>query len=75
MAELHELHFELLPHPPYGPNLASSDYWLCDDLKTMLAGKKFISNEEAIAETEAYLQSRHRHWNDCIAVKGDYSDE
>ena len=26
MGKLHELHFELLPHPPYSPDLASSDY-------------------------------------------------
>ena len=27
-AKLHELHFELLPHPPYSPDLAPSNYWL-----------------------------------------------
>ena len=32
-AKLHELHFELLPHPPYSPDLAPSDYWLFADLK------------------------------------------
>ena len=32
--KLHELHFELLPHPPYSPDLAPSDYWLFADLKT-----------------------------------------
>ncbi|EFN81592.1 hypothetical protein EAI_03203, partial [Harpegnathos saltator] len=26
MAKLHELNFELLPQPPYSPNLAPSDY-------------------------------------------------
>ena len=33
MAKLHELHFKLLPHPPYSPDLAPSDYWLSADLK------------------------------------------
>ncbi|GJQ76651.1 hypothetical protein Trydic_g15510 [Trypoxylus dichotomus] len=33
MAKLHELNFELLPHPPYSPDLAPSDYWLFADLK------------------------------------------
>ena len=56
MAKLHELRFEFLPHLPYNPNLASSDYWLFAGLKKMLAGKKFISYEEAIAETEAYFE-------------------
>ena len=26
MAKVHELHFELLPHPPYSPDLAPSNY-------------------------------------------------
>ena len=46
MAKLHELHFELLPHPPYSTDLASSDYYLLADLKRMLLGKRFGSNEE-----------------------------
>ena len=36
MAKLHELHFELLLHPPYCPGLAPSDYWVFADLKRML---------------------------------------
>ena len=36
MAKLHELHFKLLWHPPYSPDLAPSDYWLFADLKRML---------------------------------------
>ncbi|KAL7723955.1 hypothetical protein ACLKA6_019947 [Drosophila palustris] len=36
MAKLNELGFELLPHPPYSPDLAPSDYWLFADLKKML---------------------------------------
>ena len=52
MAKLHELHFELLPHPPYSPDLAPSDYWLFADLKRMLQRKKSVSNEEVISETE-----------------------
>ena len=33
MVKLNELSFELLPHPPYSPDLAPSDYYLCADLK------------------------------------------
>ena len=33
MAKLHESHFELLPHPPYSPDLAPSNYYLFADLK------------------------------------------
>ena len=58
MVKLNELSFELLPHPPYSPDLAPSDYWLFADLKKMLQGKRFGSNEEVLAETEAYFESK-----------------
>jgi [histone H3]-lysine36 N-dimethyltransferase SETMAR len=38
-AKLHESGYELLPHPPYSPVLAPSDFFLLADLKRMLAGK------------------------------------
>ena len=53
----------------------------------MLAGKKFISNDEEVAETEAYcevkfkafynhgIEKLEKRWNDCIALEGDYIDE
>ena len=87
IAKLSELGYELLPHPPYSPDLAPSDYWLFADLKKMLQGKRFGSNEEVIAETEAYFEAKdksfykhdieklEKRWNDCIALEGDYIDE
>ena len=59
MVKLNELNFELLPHPPYSPDLALSGYWLFADLKKMLQGKRFGSNKEVIAETEAYFESKN----------------
>ena len=63
MAELHELHFELLPHLFYYPDLSPSDYWLFANLKRILQGKRFFSNEEMISEIEAFFgakeQKRH----------------
>ncbi|XP_055302592.1 histone-lysine N-methyltransferase SETMAR-like [Sitodiplosis mosellana] len=50
-------------------------------------GKRYGSNEEVIAETEAYFEAKdksfyktgieklERRWNDCITLKGDYVDE
>ena len=60
MAKLHELNFELLPHSPYSPDLAPSDYWLFAEVKKMLAGKKFRTNEEVIVETEAYFEAKDK---------------
>ena len=31
----------VLPHPPYSPDLASSDYWLFSDLQRFLEEKDF----------------------------------
>jgi transposase len=56
-AKLHELGSELLPHPPYSPDLAPSDFFLFADLKRMLAGKKFSTNEEVSAENEAFFEA------------------
>ena len=83
MSKLHDLHFELLPHPPNSPDLAPSDYWLFTDLKRMLQGKRFGSNEEVISETEVYFVSKNellykkgielleKRWNQCISREGD----
>lgn len=46
MGKIDELGFELFPHPAYSPDLAPSEHFLFSDLKRMLAGKKFLSNEE-----------------------------
>lgn len=87
VVKLNELRFELLPHPPYSPDLAPSDYWLFADFKRMLQGKRFGSNEEVIAETEAYFEAKDKsfyekgikkleeRWTKCITLEGEYLDE
>ena len=54
-AQLHELRYELQPHPPYTPDMAPCDFFLLFNMKTWLAGKKFSSKEEIIVQTEAYF--------------------
>ena len=44
---MNELSFELLPHPPYSPDLAPSDYYLFADL--------FV-----ISETNAYFKAKDK---------------
>ena len=87
MTKFNELGFQLLPHPPYSPDLASSDYWLFADLKKMLQGQRFGSNEKVIAAAEAHFESKgksfykhgieklQKRWTDCITLEGDYVDE
>ena len=60
MAKLSELGYELLPHSSYSPDLAPSDNWPFADLKKMLQGKRFGSNEEVIAETEVNFKAQDK---------------
>jgi hypothetical protein len=50
-AKLHELGYELLPHPPYSPDLAHSDLFLFADLKRMLAGMLAEAYFEAMTKS------------------------
>jgi [histone H3]-lysine36 N-dimethyltransferase SETMAR len=79
-AKLHELGYELLLHPPYSPDLAPSDLFLFADLKKMLAGKKFSTNEEVITENEAMWKSYYKNgieklydrYDCCITLERNY---
>ena len=56
MVKFHELGYELLPHLPYSPDLASIDYFLFANLKKLLGGKRFDSNNEIISQTNTYFE-------------------
>jgi len=50
------LGFQFLDHPPYSPDLASSDYHLFHGLKKkQLKGRHFSSDTEVIAAAETWL--------------------
>ncbi|XP_011873175.1 PREDICTED: histone-lysine N-methyltransferase SETMAR-like [Vollenhovia emeryi] len=87
MAKIHKLRYDLLPHPPYSPDLAPSDFYLFPRLTKFLAGERFSSDEEVKEAVDGYLASldesefrngimilEHR-WLKCIDVKGDYVDK
>jgi len=87
MGKWRDLHYELLEHPPYSPDLAPPDFYLFPKLKLFLAGQRSSSNQEAIAAVEGYfadLTKNHyrdrimlleRRWNKCISLKGDYVEK
>jgi len=80
MGKLRDLHYELLQHPPYSPDLAPSDFFLFSKLKLFLAGQRFSSNQEAIAAVEGYfadltknhyrdgIMALEHHWSKCIIL-------
>lgn len=86
-AKLHDLRFEVVPHAPYSPDLAPSDYFLFPNLKKWLGGRRFSSNDEVKAETTAYfaeLDSSHyadgikkleSRWSKCAELRGDYVEK
>ena len=46
-----------LPHPPYSPDLAPSDFFLFGYLKMRLEGRDFNSDEELFMEASKVLQA------------------
>jgi histone-lysine N-methyltransferase SETMAR len=54
---IQKLNFEFLPHPPYSPDLAPSDYHLFVSLKKALRGRRFGSDEE-VKTSGAHLALR-----------------
>jgi len=69
MAKLNELKYELLNHAPYSPVCAPIDYYLFPYLKKFLAGKRFTSNDEAIAAVNGYFaELEENHFNQGIEL-------
>jgi histone-lysine N-methyltransferase SETMAR len=81
MEKLRDLHYELLEHPPYSPDLVPSDFCLFPKLKIFLVGQRFSSNQKAIAAVEGHcanLMKNHyrdgimvleHRWNKCVSLK------
>jgi hypothetical protein len=44
-----------IPHPPYSPDLAPSDFWLFGRIKTGLAGRSFAEPEELLESVREFL--------------------
>lgn len=87
MAKIHELKFELLPHPPYSPDLAPSDFHLFPNLKKWLAGRKFSTNTEVINAVDGFfadldkdfykngISALENRWTKCVDRNGDYVEK
>ncbi|EFN84997.1 Histone-lysine N-methyltransferase SETMAR, partial [Harpegnathos saltator] len=50
---LETLKWDVLPHPPYSPDIAPSDYWLFRRMQHDLTGHRFTS----FADIENWLQT------------------
>lgn len=82
-----DLGYEILPHPPYSPDLAPSDFFLFPRMKSPMRGRRFQDDDEVIAEVEHFLNTQsedfynqglrqliHR-WEKCVALCGSYVEK
>jgi histone-lysine N-methyltransferase SETMAR len=76
---IQKLNFELLPHPPYSPDLAPSDYHLFGSLKKSLRGRQFGSDEEVKQAVHIWLYDGIKKLVECckkcVDKQGDYIEK
>jgi len=85
--QINKLKFELLPHAPYLPDLAPSDYFLFPNLKKWIGGKRFANNKEVESAVDGYfealdgshykqgIEAIEHSWEKCVELKGDYVEK
>jgi transposase len=87
MATLLKLKWDVLPHPPYSPDLAPSDYHLFGPMKGVLGDKRFRNNDDVIAAVQSWIHKQPKtffetgikklpeRWHKCMAVNRDYIEK
>ena len=53
---------ELLPHSPYSPDLAPSDYYLVMSMGYFLRGRKFKDVENVKIGVQAFIDFKPKEW-------------
>lgn len=87
MTMIKNLKWQLLPHPPYSPDLAPSDFHLFGPMKEPLRGIRFKDEKEikravknSIARFpqewfEEGIKKLAKRWQKCIEIEGDYVEK
>jgi histone-lysine N-methyltransferase SETMAR len=57
-----KLGWNVLPHPPYSPHLAPSDFHLFGALKDAIRKKRFGSDDKVTAEVKKWLRVQDSDW-------------
>jgi len=80
VSTIEELRFECIPHPPYSPDLAPSDFHVFGPLKDALSGTQFRDEDEVRSAVHEWLHTRPKElfsreiyalvkrWRKCIAL-------
>jgi histone-lysine N-methyltransferase SETMAR len=82
--KLANLHLNIVPHPPYSPDLAPSDFYLFSPMKSALKGRNFNCSEDVQRELQSWFDSKPLEffatginklpgrWQRCIEHAGSY---
>ena len=83
--KIKSLDWELLPHPPYSPDLAPSDYHLFRHLKAEISGQHFGNFEDLESWLETFFDDKPRifydrgirkllvKWAEVVEHDGEYT--
>ncbi|XP_065506600.1 histone-lysine N-methyltransferase SETMAR-like [Caloenas nicobarica] len=86
LRQLHELGYEVLPHPPHSPDLLPTDYHFFKHLNNFLQGKCFHNQQDAENAFREFVESRSAdfyatginqlisRWQKCVDCNGSYFD-
>ena len=81
---LETLKWEVLPHPPYSPDIAPSDYYLFRSMTHVLADQQCRSSEDIEKWLDSWIASKDEHfyrngirplperWTKVVANDGQY---
>jgi histone-lysine N-methyltransferase SETMAR len=82
-----ELQFECIPHPPYSPDLALSDFHVFGPLKDALSGTLFRDDDEVRSAVHEWLCTHPKdffsrgiyalvkRWRKCTELGGYYVEQ
>ncbi|KDR17168.1 hypothetical protein L798_08429, partial [Zootermopsis nevadensis] len=85
--EITKLGWTVLPHPPYSPDLAPSDFHLFGPLKDAIRGTRFEDDESVIQAVRTWLRAQDKswyrqgmhalvsRWRKAVQVDGDYVEK
>lgn len=59
---IRELEFDVLPHPPYSPDLAPTDYHLFRSMAHFLKGRSFTRVEQVETVVQEFFDSKPPAW-------------
>lgn len=78
---------EILPQPPYSPDIAPNDFFLFPKLKSSLKGRHFKTRNEIIQNSLSTLkaipkedykkcfENWEKRWHRCVEARGDYFEK